>query len=973
MLRAAARTGLLVLLTSGGLACGCDPRGDDDDTDNSDPAISIEGPVADAVVSEAHEVELWARITDPDEPNTNLEYLWTSDVVGELFGGRRTVTNETGNETLLWVNPPPGDHVLTVRAWDTSDGEAEASVTIKVTQNTAPMCEIRSPVPAERLTLSADGFLLAEGDAGDMETDVVGLDIRWEDEDGNLLAEGNPNEDGLFAMGMQAVSGAMTLILRVTDPLGLECTASVSFTTNFRPTSPEVSLAPDPPFYGDDLVGTMTVGSTDPDGLDELISYRWEWEQNGSPVITETNTIDGSEMLRDDVWTVSVYAVDVEGADSEPATASVVVGNTPPTAPVVGIVPNPASQALDLQCVILEEGVDPDPEDDDLGYEFTWIFDNSIQPWEINFTPWTETNIGDTWKCQANSTDGESVSDLSAIASVEVVEGCSAGFFPGGGAVTVPDALPLRLGTGSFTVEAWVKLSGYGAGASPTVIVSKNSTAIGDGWILGVCGTLEGCAGAPAWKLWGDGSPSITGGEPMSLNQWHHVALVHEASNQWASLYLDGILAGDGNMPQPNGATNAALVIGDDGLPTSVSNHIGIIDDVRITNTDRYTTDFTPARTLYSDTLTSAIWGFEEGATTDVHDLSQNGHDGIATGMGWTTDSSCIIDRAPTQPVLAITPSEPPTGVELTCSVAVPAVDPEGLAVTYPGEWFKNGSTWSTFSDLPSTVPAGDNTGTDEWICVASGFDGALLSEEAIVTAWSGFTNICTLTVPDPSQAQTLECPFFVPVDGQLRLTMDNPDGSTDGVFNLDTGLGTELSVFTGTKDFALGGTTVVAYLTHDAEINVSGGMWNLEITYDPSAGTANSGTDTLTMDYVPGPWLESFGNGYIGTATVGQTNTTPVYLGTATIPVGGRLMFEALQCGTGGGIQGIYADADGVVGNDAVSAVPTGNPNQCTSTNGVYSQSIDPGTYDFTVELEDLIFLNNGGTRSVDVYWYVP
>jgi hypothetical protein len=239
--------------------------------------------------------------------------------------------------------------------------------------------------------------------------------------------------------------------------------------------------------------------------------------------------------------------------------------------------------------------------------------------------------------------------------------------------------------------------------------------------------------------------------------------------------------------------------------------------------------------------------------------------------------------------------------------------------------------------------------------------------------AWTGFTSVCTLTVADPSSPMEQICSFNAPVDGQLRMTMDNPDGSQDGVFLVDPGPSPEIPIYTGTRVGGIGGNTVIPYVMHDVELNVPGSPMNLMVSYDPAPGTANAGTDTLTVEYVPGPWLEPWAGGYIGTATLGPTDTSTVILGTASIPADGRLMFQAMQCGTGGGGQGIYADLDGVPDNDAITVVPTGNPSQCSSTNGVWTQSIDPGTYDFSVVQEDTTFIDNGGQRSVDVYWYTP
>jgi len=945
--------------------------------DNRDPVVAILAPEADVVVSEAHDLDLWARVTDADEPNSNLEYRWSSDLAGELFDGPLPVQNETGNEERVWPNPPPGDHVLTLQAWDTADGDAETSVAIKVTPNTAPECSIVSPEPGSRLTLPSDGLMEAVGAVGDLETAASTLDIRWEDADGAVLATPAPAEAGEFTTALEARAGPMTVVLRVTDPLGLECEQRVSFTTNFRPTAPEVALEPDPPSIFEDLVGSVVTASTDPDGPDELIRYRWAWKEYDLWVTGATaDTISGDELARDEIWTAYVYAVDIEGAESEPGIASVTVPNSPPTPPVVAIQPNPAPQAVDLACVVVTPGTDPDPEDS-LQYEYTWSIAGVAAPWDAGFTPWTETTIGETWECSAKATDGALASESSDPGTVEIVEGCTAGVFGGAGEVTVPDAVPLRLGAGDFAVEAWIKLAAYGPGNAPTAIVSKRGPAQLDGWFLGICGSQEGCAGAPAWKVSGDGDPSISGVDPLSLNEWHHVAVSYDSAfgGQWGSLYVDGIYVAGDFLPQPNITTSSALVIGEDSAGFQSSNHIGIIDDVRVSDANRYpdSENFVPARTLYDDGFTIGLWGFEEGTGAEVHDLSFHGHDGIALGMTWTSDSSCGIDRPPNPPELAITPDEPEEGVALTCEVAAPSSDPEGNPVTYPGRWIKNGSTWTTFSDLPQTLPAADNTGTDEWQCEASGFDGLMASDTDTATVWSGFSNVCVLTVSDPSSTASQICSFNSPVDGQLRMTMDNPDGSQDGVFLVEPGFVPAVPIQTGTQSGGIGGSTVIAYVTHDVEINIPSVALNLAVSYDPAAGTANSGTDTLTIDYVPGPWTETVAVGYIGTATVGPTDASSVFLGNVTIPAGARLMFQAMQCGTGGGAQGIYVDEDGVPGNDFVAAVPTGLPDQCTATDGIWTQSVDPGTYDFSVQQQDTNFLDNGGTRSVDVYWYEP
>ena len=61
----------------------------------------------------------------------------------------------------------------------------------------------------------------------------------------------------------------------------------------------------------------------------------------------------------------------------------------------------------------------------------------------------------------------------------------------------------------------------------------------------------------------------------------------------------------------------------------------GIIDEVRISNTARYTEDFTPEERFEPDEHTLALYHFDEGSGDVLKDSSGNGHDGKIVGAKW--------------------------------------------------------------------------------------------------------------------------------------------------------------------------------------------------------------------------------------------------------------------------------------------------------------------------------------------------
>ena len=123
---------------------------------------------------------------------------------------------------------------------------------------------------------------------------------------------------------------------------------------------------------------------------------------------------------------------------------------------------------------------------------------------------------------------------------------------------------------------------------------------------------------------------------------WNHIALSYDIENGTSllRLYINGKLTGtktDSSERTPR-TVSKALVIGyyyDDGFISGTDLYFkGLIDSIKISNTAKYTADFTPAKLSLGGEDTIAFWDFSGNA----EDSSANGLNGTATGLTYSTD-----------------------------------------------------------------------------------------------------------------------------------------------------------------------------------------------------------------------------------------------------------------------------------------------------------------------------------------------
>lgn len=134
----------------------------------------------------------------------------------------------------------------------------------------------------------------------------------------------------------------------------------------------------------------------------------------------------------------------------------------------------------------------------------------------------------------------------------------------------------------------------------------------------------------------------------LPANTWGHVAVTASSSGNfcYAQLYVNGKMVDSRTMytqncqtwkDSPTELTLVKPITGEGGI--SGFYYPGQMNEIRISNTIRYTSDFTPLRTpLNSDQNTVALWHFDQS----LLDSSPNSNNGTAHGVVGYVDSQMV-------------------------------------------------------------------------------------------------------------------------------------------------------------------------------------------------------------------------------------------------------------------------------------------------------------------------------------------
>lgn len=172
---------------------------------------------------------------------------------------------------------------------------------------------------------------------------------------------------------------------------------------NEPPVAGQVSLGPMDATTSDDLVYTIDVEPTDPEGDNLYIAATWTVD--GSPFDPIQTTVPATATRKGEVWEVSLVASDGEWK-SDPFTASLQVGNTPPE--IVSATLQPAEPLTEHDLYISIQGEDADSRDT-VEFLITWTRDGDEQSSVAHSqtVPSGMTESGQVWEAQMIPFDGE--------------------------------------------------------------------------------------------------------------------------------------------------------------------------------------------------------------------------------------------------------------------------------------------------------------------------------------------------------------------------------------------------------------------------------------------------------------------------------------------------------------------------------------------------------------------------------------
>lgn len=207
--------------------------------------------------------------------------------------------------------------------------------------------------------------------------------------------------------------------------------------------------------------------------------------------------------------------------------------------------------------------------------------------------------------------------------SVSKFGGASALFDGTGDYLDVGSTSDFAFGTGDFTIEAWV----YNTKASSTrksgILSKRNFDNINaGGWGLYLT-TDDGKVG---WEQLFSGGTAYEISNSLSASTWYHVAVVRSGTAM--NIYIDG--TSRASWTDSTNYTNTNLLkIGtfsdstQNNTPTDSVAWQGNIDEVRISNSARYTSGFTPSTSAFTNdanTLLLVHANGTNGSTTFTDD-----------------------------------------------------------------------------------------------------------------------------------------------------------------------------------------------------------------------------------------------------------------------------------------------------------------------------------------------------------------
>jgi Concanavalin A-like lectin/glucanases superfamily len=259
----------------------------------------------------------------------------------------------------------------------------------------------------------------------------------------------------------------------------------------------------------------------------------------------------------------------------------------------------------------------------------------------------------------------------------------------------------IDVGAQDFTIEWWMKASS-GDNRANTACNSGNDSWINGNVIIDRDIYFDGDFGDYGVSLMngrvafgvnnGSSGVTICAQTAVTDGAWHHVAVSRRRSDGFLWLFVDGRLEAsvngpDGDLSYRNGRstnfpnTDPFLVLGAEkhDAGSAYPSYSGHMDELRISNSVRYTSAFTRPNALFPvDTNTIALYRFDEGSGTTITDSATSPVNGVMRVGGSPVGPVFVPSdlNFSTQPTPTIVPTLTPAPTIIPTIAPTPTVIP---------------------------------------------------------------------------------------------------------------------------------------------------------------------------------------------------------------------------------------------------------------------------------------------------------
>ncbi|MBD3185135.1 PKD domain-containing protein [Candidatus Poribacteria bacterium] len=364
---------------------------------NTPPAVS-NVVLTPALPSLSDNLQVEYDYSDPDsDPESGTEIKWYKNgIIQDVYANSLVIPSAALAEGDQWY--------FTIKPKDNFDfGEIVTSNSVTViVGNTPPVVSDLSITPASPNTLQDFTASYIYNDVDD-DPESESTEIKWfknneaqpDFNDILTISAEYTNKDDLWYFTVKPHDGKNFGEIR---------TSSVVKVVNTPPVATGLTISPDSPLTGDNLVASYEYNDID-DDIESGSIIRWyknnilQVEYNNLKTVYSTTTAKG------DLWYFTIAPKDNTAFGETKNSGAVIIGNTPPSATNAVIIPEQPVTSDNLKASYNYSDVDGDPEE---GSTIRWYKNNNIDSTynDAEILPASATTKGQEWRFVIRPGDG---------------------------------------------------------------------------------------------------------------------------------------------------------------------------------------------------------------------------------------------------------------------------------------------------------------------------------------------------------------------------------------------------------------------------------------------------------------------------------------------------------------------------------------------------------------------------------------